>query len=44
MIGIPMKDAKIYIDKFFESYPKVRIFLDETIKLCEKNNYVETIF
>lgn len=44
MIGISMWDAKTYINKFFESYPKVRLFLNETIKFCEKNNYVETIF
>ncbi|MDD2907310.1 MAG: DNA polymerase [Candidatus Gracilibacteria bacterium] len=44
MIGIPMKDAKVYIDKFFESYPKVRIYLDEIIKNCEENKYVETYF
>jgi DNA polymerase-1 len=39
-----MKDAKIYIDKFFESYPKVKTFLEEIIKECEKTGYVETIF
>ena len=44
MLWISMKDAKIYIDKFFESYPDVKIFLDNTIKFCEKNNYVETLF
>ena len=44
MIWISIKDAKIYIDKFYESYPQVRIFLDEIINWCEKNKYVETIF
>ncbi len=44
MIGISMWDSKTYINKFFESYPKVRIFLDNIIKDCEKNNFVETIF
>ncbi|MBT3727307.1 hypothetical protein HOG21_06735 [bacterium] len=39
-----MKDAKIYIEKFFESYPDVKSFLDNTIKSCEKNKYVETMF
>jgi DNA polymerase-1 len=39
-----MKDAKIYIDKFYESYPKVKNFLEKTIKFCEKNKYVETLF
>jgi len=44
MIPISQKDAKIYIDKFYENYPKVRAFYDETIQNCEKNGYVETIF
>ena len=44
MIWISMKDAKTYIDKFFESYPDVKIFLDNTIKFCEENKYVETLF
>lgn len=44
MIWINMKDAKIYIDKFYESYPKVKNFLEKTIKFCEKNKYVETLF
>ena len=44
MIDITVSDANLYIKKFFESYPKVRIFLDETIKFCEKNWYVETLF
>lgn len=44
MLGISMKDAKIYIDKFYESYPKVREFLNNTIKFCEENWYVETLF
>jgi len=37
MIKIPVKDANIYINKFFESYPKVRTFLDKTINFGEKN-------
>ena len=32
MINIPQKDSKIYIDKFFESYPEVREFLDKINK------------
>ncbi len=44
MINISAKDAKIYIDKFFENYPKVREFLDNVIKKCEETWYVETMF
>jgi DNA polymerase-1 len=44
MLWISIKDAKLYIDKFFQSYPDVKIFLDNTIKFCEENKYVETLF
>ena len=44
MIDITVSDANLYIKKFFESYPKVRIFLDETIKRCEETGSVETLF
>jgi len=44
MIWISIKDAKIYINKFYESYPKVKEYLEKIIKGCEKNKYVETLF
>ena len=44
MIWTSIKDSKEYIVKFFESYPKVRTFLDEIIAWCEENKYVETYF
>lgn len=44
MIDITVSDANLYIKKFFESYPKVRLFLDSTIKKCEETWYVETLF
>jgi DNA polymerase-1 len=39
-----MKDAKTYITKFYESYPKVKDYLEKTIKSCEEKKYVETLF
>lgn len=44
MIWISMKDAKIYIDKFYENYPKVRLFFDKIIYDCKESGYVETLF
>ncbi len=44
MIWISIKDARNYITKFYELYPSVKIYLEETIKWCEKNKYVETLF
>ncbi len=44
MINISVWEANVYIKKFFKSYPKVREYLDNTIKFCEENKYVETLF
>ena len=43
-LWIPIKDAKNYIYEFYENYPETKVFFDNTIKFCEKNGYVETIF
>ncbi len=44
MIDISQKEAKAYIDAFYENYPKVRDFFDTTIHNCKINGYVETLF
>ena len=44
MIDISVAEANLYIKKFFENYPRVRGYLDETIRFCEENGYVETLF
>ncbi len=43
-IDISQKDAKVYIDWFYENYPKVRSFFDDIISKCEETGYVETLF
>jgi len=32
MLGIDPKEAKTYIDAFYEAYPKVRTFYDELLE------------
>lgn len=44
MIDIWVKESKVYIDKFFESYPNVRVYLDKTIKQCEWTGFTQTLF
>lgn len=44
MIWVSQKDAREYINKFYEKYPKVLDFFEKTIESCEKNWYVETMF
>jgi len=43
-LGIPVEDAKNFIDKYFETYKKVKEIQEESLKLAKKNGYVETIF
>ena len=43
-IGVSTSDAKAYIDKYFERFPGIRKYMDETIETCRKQGYVETLF
>lgn len=42
-LDISLKDAKLYIDTYFEQYPKVRIWMDKIIEDAKKNGYVTTV-
>lgn len=37
------QEAKEFIDKYFEAFPKVRLFIDETIENAKKDHFVTTI-
>ena len=43
-LRISRKEAGEYISLYFERYPKVKIFLDDTISQAHKNGYVTTMF
>ena len=43
-LRISRKEAAEYISLYFERYPKVKNFLDETIKQAHENGYVTTMF
>ncbi|CDI50293.1 DNA polymerase I [Clostridium tetani] len=42
-LKISRKEAKGYIDTYFERYPNVKKYMDETIDKAKKNMYVTTI-
>jgi DNA polymerase-1 len=42
-LGISASDAQKFIAKYFERYPKVKEYMDNTIKLCEEQGYVTTL-
>ena len=43
-LNISRTDAKFLIDSYFESFPKVKSYIDNSIKLARDNGFVETIF
>ena len=42
-IGVSFEEAKNVINKFFETYPKVKEFLDGSIAYCSDHGYVTTM-
>lgn len=43
-LGISRADAKEYIDNYFEKFPGIRRYMDDTIAGAKEDGYVETIF
>src|SRR5262245_23096015 len=43
-LGIPREEAAAYIKKYFERFPGIRAYMDETKEFCRKNGYVLTLF
>ncbi len=43
-LAIPQGDAQRYIEAYFERYPGIRTYMDETKAFARANGYVETLF
>ena len=43
-IGTSRKKAKEYIEKYFEKYPKIKEYMDNTKNECKEKGFVETIW
>lgn len=43
-LGIGRGEAKSYIETYFERFPGIRTYMDQTIEACRETGYVETIF
>ena len=43
-LNIPRAEAKVLIDGYFATYPKVRTYMDSIIKSSQKTGYAETLF
>lgn len=43
-IGISQKEAKLFIENYFTTFPKVKEFLDNTVNNAKDNGYVTTAY
>lgn len=43
-LGISRSESKELIDGYFKTYPRIRVYMDESIEVARKQGYVETIF
>ncbi len=43
-LRIPRADAQKFIDTYFERFPGIRTYMDDTVAYAKANNYVETLF
>ncbi|MGX9430804.1 MULTISPECIES: DNA polymerase I [Bradyrhizobium] len=43
-LGIAREEASAYIRKYFERFPGIRAYMDETKDFCRRNGYVTTLF
>ncbi len=43
-LGIPIDESRKLIDHYFNTYPGIRRYMDDTIKNARKNGYVETLY
>ena len=44
ILSISKKEAAEYIERYFETYPKIKTFLDGLVEDAKKNGYVTTMF
>lgn len=43
-LDVPRPEAKELIDGYFETYPRIKEYMDKSIQVARENGYVETIF
>lgn len=43
-LGIGRQEAQQYVDRYFDRYPGVRTYMDQTQALADEKGYVETLF
>jgi len=43
-LRIPRSDAQAFIDRYFERFPGIKEYMDETVRIAKEKSYVETLF
>lgn len=43
-LRIPRKEAQGFIDRYFERFPGIRAYMDQTVQFAKDHSYVETLF
>ncbi len=43
-LRIPRKDAQGFIDRYFERFPGIRTYMDDTVSFAKEHGYVQTLF
>ena len=43
-LRIPRKEAQGFIDRYFERFPGIRTYMDNTVKFAKEHGYVQTLF
>ncbi|WP_165156434.1 DNA polymerase I [Parabacteroides sp. ZJ-118] len=43
-LGIPRSEAKELIEGYFNTYPRVKAYMEESIRIAKEKGYVETLF
>ena len=43
-LSIPRGEAKDYIDRYFERFPGIRDYMEDTKRYCREHGFVETVF
>ena len=43
-LRIPRKEAQAFIDTYFERFPGIRTYMDETVTFAKENGFVQTLF
>ena len=43
-LEISNSEAKLYIEKYFQQYPGIKNYMQNTVKFCRENGFVQTLF